>query len=97
VLGFLHVVSPGPAATFVAAFRAGLSEAEYVDGQKVAIEFRWAEGRVDRLPELAADLVLRRVNVLATPGNTGPQQAIAMISVKDSQNSPLLFTKGAHR
>jgi putative ABC transport system substrate-binding protein len=71
VVGFLHVVSPGPFARFVAAFRRGLSEAGYVEGQNVTIEFRWAEGRADRLPELAADLVRRRVNVIATPGNTG--------------------------
>jgi putative ABC transport system substrate-binding protein len=71
VVGFLHVDSPGPFARFVAAFRQGLSEAGYVERQNVTIEFRWAEGHADRLPELAADLVRRRVNVIATPGNTG--------------------------
>jgi putative ABC transport system substrate-binding protein len=71
VVGFLHVVSPGPFGHFVAAFRSGLSESGFVEGQNVSIEFRWAEGRADRLPELAADLVRRGVNVIATPGNTG--------------------------
>ena len=71
VVGFLHVVSPGPFVRFVTAFRLGLSEAGYVEGQNVKIEFRWAEGHADRLPALAADLVRRHVNVIATPGNTG--------------------------
>jgi putative ABC transport system substrate-binding protein len=71
VVGFLHVVSPEPFARFVTAFRQGLSEAGYVEGQNVKIEFRWAEGHANRLPALAADLVRRHVNVIATPGNTG--------------------------
>lgn len=70
VVGFLHVVSPEPFARFVSAFREGLSEAGYVEGQNVKIEFRWAEGHANRLPGLAADLVRRHVNVIATPGNT---------------------------
>lgn len=71
VVGFLHVVSANSLPHFVAAFRRGLGEAGYVEGQNVAIEYRWADGRVERLPELAADLAGRRVDVIVTPGNTG--------------------------
>ncbi len=68
VIGFLHGASPQP--NRVAAFRQGLSEAGFVEGRSVSIEYRWAEGRFDRLPELATDLVRRGVSVIATPGNT---------------------------
>lgn len=87
VIGFLHVVSPGPFAHFVGAFRQGLAETGYIEGQNVTIEFRWAEGHVERLPELAADLVRRRVNVIATPGNTG-----ATLAVKAATSTiPIVF------
>src|SRR5260370_5674804 len=75
VLGFLSSASPGWFAPFVAAFHQGLSESDYVVGQNVAIEYRWAEGRYDRLPALAADLVGRKVDVIATSG--GPPSALA--------------------
>src|SRR5262245_15015144 len=64
VVGYIDSASPGPYATFVAKFRQGLEETGYVEGRNVAIEFRWAEGRNDRLPVLAADLVRREVNVI---------------------------------
>ena len=64
VIGFLGLASPGPFAPFVAAFNKGLNEGGYTEGQNVAIEYRWAEGRNDRLPNLAADLVDRRVDVI---------------------------------
>ena len=57
VIGYLSVGSPGVAKPFLAAFHQGLSETGYVEGQNVAIEYRWAEGHYDRLPALAADLV----------------------------------------
>ncbi len=65
VIGYLSTGSPGPNAPSVAAFRQGLSETGYVEGQNVAIEYRGAEGRYDRLPALAADLVGRKVDVIA--------------------------------
>src|SRR5215472_13272140 len=70
VIGWLSGVSPGPSAHYVASFRHGLSETGYVEGQNLTIEYRWAEGRHDRLPALAADLVDRKVDAIATGGGT---------------------------
>jgi putative tryptophan/tyrosine transport system substrate-binding protein len=75
VIGFLHAGSPEPNAEFVAALRRGLSEAGFVEGQNVTIEYRWAEGQLNRLPEMAADLFRRHVAVIATPLST--QAALA--------------------
>ena len=75
VIGFLSSVSPGPLAAFVSAFRQGLSEAGYVEGQNLAIEYRWAEGRYDRLPALAADLVGRNVDAITAIGTLSSQAA----------------------
>ena len=69
VVGFLHSTSAGPNTGAVSAFREGLKQAGYVDGQNVAIEFRWAEGHYDRLPALATDLVRERVAVIAALGD----------------------------
>jgi putative ABC transport system substrate-binding protein len=68
VIGFLGSGSPEPDDLRLAAFRRGLNETGYVEGQNVAIEYRWAEGQYDRLPALAADLVRRQVTVIATAG-----------------------------
>jgi putative ABC transport system substrate-binding protein len=68
VIGYLGNGSPGPGAHLVAAFRQGLSETGYVEGQNLTIEYRWAEGRLDRLPAMAADLVGRKVDVIVTGG-----------------------------
>ena len=67
-IGFLHSGASGPYARQVAAFKQGLNETGYVEGQNVAIEYRWADSQYDRLPSLAADLVGRKVSVLAAPG-----------------------------
>ena len=75
VIGFLGSTSPGPNEPALAAFRQGLSEAGYVEGQNVAIEYRWADGRYDRLPALAADLVARKVDVIATTGGNASVRA----------------------
>src|SRR5512132_3948747 len=65
VIGFINGASPRGFAPFVAAFRQGLKEAGYVEGQNATIEYRWAEGQYDRLPALAADLVRRKLTVIA--------------------------------
>jgi putative ABC transport system substrate-binding protein len=69
-IGFLGSESPALFASHLAMFRQGLSETGYVESRNVSIEYRWAEGQNDRLPALAADLVRRQVNVIATPGPT---------------------------
>ena len=68
VIGFLHFASPGLFALYLVAFRQGLSETGWVEGNNVAIEYRWAEGRYDRLPALAADLVDRKVDAIVAFG-----------------------------
>jgi putative ABC transport system substrate-binding protein len=86
VLGYLHYASPGPNAPNVAAFHQGLSETGYVEGQNLAIEYRWAEGRYDRLPALATDLVGRKVDVIVA---AGPPAASAAKSA--TSTIPIVF------
>jgi putative ABC transport system substrate-binding protein len=76
VIGFLSNVSPGAVARAVTAFRQGLKETGYIEGQNLAIEYRWAEGHNDRLPGLAADLVKRQVAVIVATG--GGASALAV-------------------
>jgi len=70
VVGILHSASQVSFERYLTSFRKGLGEAGYIEGRNVSIVQRWADGHYDRLPELAADLVQRRVNVIAVPGNT---------------------------
>src|SRR5438309_8901140 len=72
VVGFLGVGSLENYVLYLAAFRKGLNETGFVEGQNVAIEYRWAEGQYDRMAQLAADLVRRRVAVIAVPGSPSP-------------------------
>jgi hypothetical protein len=75
VIGFINTASPAPYAPFLSAFHKGLKEVGYVEGQNLAIEYRWAEGQYDRLPAMAADLVSRRVvGVLEHDRGRGPQR-----------------------
>src|SRR5712675_1103186 len=75
LIGFLASASPGPNAANLAALRQGLSEAGYVEGQNVAIEYRWAEGDFDRLPALAADLVGRKVDMISAQSTLSARAA----------------------
>ena len=89
VIGFLNSASPEPYARMVAAFRQGLNEKGYVAGQTVAIEYRWAEGRYDRVPEMAGELVRRQVAVIAATGTP------AMLAAKAATTAiPIVFTTG---
>ena len=84
VIGFLGSTAPAVFVPFVAAFRQGLNETGYVEGQNVAIEYRWAEDHYERLPGLAIDLVGRKVDVIATasmPSALAAKEATATIPV----------------
>jgi putative ABC transport system substrate-binding protein len=89
VIGVLSPASPAPFAPYVAAFRQGLREAGYIEGQTVAIEYRWAEGRLDRLPALATDLVGRKVDVILAGG---PPAALAAKNA--TSTIPVVFHSG---
>src|SRR6266849_1924472 len=90
VIGFLGSFNPTMTAQIEleqTAFRQGLSETGYVEGQNVAIEYRRAEGQIDRLPALAADLVARKVDVIATQGG----DSTTLAAKQATSTIPILF------
>lgn len=88
VIGYLGSTSAGPFAALLAAFHQGLAETGYAEGRNVRIEYRWADGRYEQLPALAADLVDRNVNVIVTGG--GPPAALAAKSA--TSTIPIVFS-----
>jgi putative tryptophan/tyrosine transport system substrate-binding protein len=91
VVGFLNIRVPGADPHLLAAFRRGLQETGYVEGQNVAIEYRWANNQYDRLPELAADLVRRQVTVIAAIGSPSAPAAKVMTTT-----IPIVFLTGSN-
>jgi len=91
VIGYLSSTSSGPYAPFVAAFQQGLKETGYIEGQNVAIEYRWADGQFDRLSELAADLVRHQVAVIAVGGGG----VTALAAKKATLTTPIVFAFGS--
>src|SRR5262249_10216721 len=90
VVGFVNIRSPEPSGRNATAFRKALNETGYVEGQNVMVEYHWLDGRYDRLPPLMADLVRRRVAVIATPGQT----AVAQAAKAATTTIPIVFGVG---
>jgi putative ABC transport system substrate-binding protein len=88
VIGFLNATTAVDSVYRVSAFRDGLKEAGFIDGHNVAIEFRWAENKLDRLPELVADLVRRHVAVIVG------QQATMRVARAATSTIPIVFVAG---
>ena len=95
VIGYLYAGAPESSAYLVGAFRKGLSETGYVEGENVAIEYRWTRNEFDRLPELAADLVRRHVTVIAAPGSAAA--AVAAKAATSTRRSPSATTRTARQ
>jgi putative ABC transport system substrate-binding protein len=92
VIGFLSGESPDTSAYLVAAFRQGLNETGFIEGRNVTIEYRWAENQLDRLPALAADLVSRKVAVIAATAGGGTAASLAAKAA--TTTIPIVFTSG---
>jgi putative tryptophan/tyrosine transport system substrate-binding protein len=90
VLGFLNSASPGPAASFVRAFRQSLAKQGHLEGANLRIEWRWAEGHYDRLPKMASDLVSRNVSVIVATGGVVTAKAAKAVTPR----IPILFIVG---
>src|SRR4051794_40665223 len=90
-IGYLNAGTSAAGAQFLAEFRKGLAEAGFVEGRNVAIEFRWADGDFNRLPQMAADLVRRRVSVIVTPGSV-----LAARAAKEATSTiPVVFSNAS--
>jgi putative tryptophan/tyrosine transport system substrate-binding protein len=89
-IGFLSSMSPGAYAHLYAAFQQGLGDLGYIDGQNVMIKARWAEGNTERLPELAAELVGQKVDLIVSTGGT----LTALAAKAATTNTPVVFTAG---
>src|ERR1700689_4485706 len=90
VVGFINGSSPDAAARNTSAFRKGLDETGYVEGQNVTVEYHWLEGHYDRLPALMADLVRRQVAVIATPGSV----PVVLAAKAATATIPIVFSSG---
>src|SRR6516165_2592805 len=88
VIGWLYAGAPAAIAHLMPGFRQGLNDTGFIEGQNVTIEYRFAEGQYDRLPNLVADLIRRQVTVIVTPGSP-----VAALAVKDATRTiPIVFS-----
>jgi putative ABC transport system substrate-binding protein len=92
IIGFLNSAAPEAYTPMIAAFREGLQESGYEEGRNVAIEYRWAEGHYGKLPEMAADLVNRKVAVIVASGSAAPALVVRL-----EQMVPTLRLTGLRR